>query len=104
MEYHDKVLKCSECSAEFIFTAGEQMFFADKGFKNEPKRCKACKSVRAQSTGTGGSLQRVETKTVCSQCGKETTVPFRPTQGRPVYCRECFQHRRSIGASTNAVA
>ena len=39
MEYHDKVLKCSECGAEFVFTAGEQMFFADKGFKNEPKRC-----------------------------------------------------------------
>ena len=43
MEYHDKVLKCAECGAEFIFTAGEQMFFVDKGFKNEPKRCKACK-------------------------------------------------------------
>src|SRR2546428_8335011 len=36
MEYHDKVLKCAECGAEFVFTAGEQMFFADKGFKNEP--------------------------------------------------------------------
>jgi CxxC-x17-CxxC domain-containing protein len=40
---------------------------------------------------------------VCSQCGKETTVPFKPTQGRPVYCRECFQQRRSLGAS-NATA
>ena len=50
MEYHDKVLKCGECGAEFVFTAGEQMFFADKGFKNEPKRCKACKAVRAQSS------------------------------------------------------
>ena len=49
MEYHDKVLKCAECGAEFVFTAGEQMFFADKGFKNEPKRCKACKANRAQS-------------------------------------------------------
>ncbi|MHB8527542.1 MAG: zinc-ribbon domain-containing protein, partial [Candidatus Acidiferrales bacterium] len=48
MEFHDKVLKCAECNAEFVFTAGEQMFFADKGFKNEPRRCKACKSVRAQ--------------------------------------------------------
>src|SRR6266436_1091755 len=44
MEYHDKVLKCAECGAEFVFTGGEQMFFADKGFKNEPKRCKACKA------------------------------------------------------------
>ncbi len=105
MEYHDKVLKCSECGAEFVFTAGEQMFFADKGFKNEPKRCKACKTNRAQGnsdSGPGNNVQRVETKTVCSQCGKETTVPFKPTQGRPVYCRECFQQRRSIGASASA--
>jgi CxxC-x17-CxxC domain-containing protein len=99
MEYHDRVLKCSECGAEFVFTAGEQMFFADKGFKNEPKRCKACKSVRSQGSSAAGSsnVQRVETKTVCSQCGKETTVPFKPTQGRPVYCRECFQQRRAMG-------
>ena len=51
MEYHDKVLKCSECGAEFVFTAGEQMFFADKGFKNEPKRCKGCKAKRAEGDG-----------------------------------------------------
>jgi CxxC-x17-CxxC domain-containing protein len=94
MEYHDKVLKCAECNQEFVFTAGEQMFFADKGFKNEPKRCKDCKTKRAQTPSTG-NFQRSETKTTCSQCGKETTVPFRPTQGRPVFCRECFQQRRS---------
>jgi CxxC-x17-CxxC domain-containing protein len=101
MEYHDRVLKCSECSAEFVFTAGEQMFFADKGFKNEPKRCKACKAKRAEGGGGGGhaSPMRSETKTNCSQCGKETTVPFRPTQGRPVFCRECFQQRRAMGAA-----
>ncbi len=80
MEYHDRVLKCAECNAEFVFTAGEQMFFADKGFKNEPKRCKDCKAKRAESSGQGNN-QRSETKTTCSQCGKETTVPFRPTQG-----------------------
>jgi CxxC-x17-CxxC domain-containing protein len=97
MEYHDKVLKCSECGQEFVFTAGEQMFFADKGFKNEPKRCKDCKSRRSQGPGQGNLQQRSETKTTCSQCGKETTVPFRPTQGRPVFCRECFQQRRSMG-------
>jgi CxxC-x17-CxxC domain-containing protein len=106
MEFHDKVLKCAECNAEFVFTAGEQMFFADKGFKNEPKRCKACKSVRAQGGGGSNSTgtQRVETKTVCSQCGKETTVPFKPTQGRPVYCRECFQQRRTMGGTAAEAA
>ncbi|HEX8836202.1 MAG TPA: zinc-ribbon domain containing protein [Candidatus Acidoferrum sp.] len=100
MEYHDKVLKCAECGAEFVFTAGEQMFFADKGFKNEPKRCKACKAKRAEGGGGGHAAPaRTETKTNCSQCGKETTVPFRPTQGRPVFCRECFQQRRAMGAA-----
>ena len=102
MEYHDRVLKCVDCGSEFVFTAGEQMFFADKGFKNEPKRCKGCKGKRAQGSGGGGAAQggfaRSETKTMCSQCGKETTVPFKPTQGRPVYCRECFQQRRSMGS------
>ena len=97
MEYHDKVLKCADCGAEFVFTSGEQAFYADKGFKNEPKRCKTCKSQRGHAGGGGGSSQRTETRTTCSQCGKETTVPFNPTQGRPVYCRECFQQRRAAG-------
>jgi CxxC-x17-CxxC domain-containing protein len=103
MEYHDKVLICVDCEVEFVFTAGEQMFYADKGFKNVPKRCKACKANRAQGMGNA-SVQRVETKTVCSQCGKETTVPFKPTQGRPVYCRECFQHRKSFTSAEIATA
>ena len=101
MEYNDRVLKCAECGAEFVFTAGEQMFFSNKGFKNEPKRCKACKVNHVPGAEAApGSALRVETKTVCSQCGKDTTVPFKPTQGRPVYCRECFQQRRSLGASS----
>ncbi len=103
MEFQDKVIVCVDCGAEFVFTAGEQMFFADKGFKHEPKRCKPCKARRSQSQQSGGGhYQRVETVTVCSQCGKETTVPFRPTQGRPVYCRECYQHRRAAGAGAAA--
>ncbi len=98
MEYKDKVLKCVECGTEFVFTAGEQMFYADKGFKNEPKRCKNCKAKRTQSGGGVGPT-RVVTTTVCSQCGKETTVPFKLTQGRPVYCRECFQQRRTTATA-----
>ena len=45
MEFQDKVLKCVDCGTEFVFTAGEQLFFYDKQFKNEPKRCKPCKST-----------------------------------------------------------
>ena len=106
MEFQDKVLKCVDCGADFVFTAGEQLFFHDKQFKNEPKRCKPCKAKRAASLGSsgasgggGGTYNKVETRTTCSGCGKETTVPFKPTQGRPVFCRECFQQRRTSAAS-----
>jgi CxxC-x17-CxxC domain-containing protein len=101
MEFQDKVLKCVDCGADFVFTAGEQLFFHDKQFKNEPKRCKPCKAKRASALGTTppGAYPKVETRTNCSACGKETTVPFKPTQGRPVFCRECFQQRRAVAAS-----
>ncbi len=98
-EFKDKTLKCVDCGADFVFTAGEQLFFADKNFKNEPKRCKSCKAKRNATLGGGGGYQKVETTATCSQCGKETTVPFKPTQGRPVYCRECFQQRRAASAT-----
>lgn len=88
MEYTDRVLKCIDCGAEFIFTAGEQLFFHDKQFTNDPKRCKQCKAKRAAGSG---ARVRAETRTTCSECGTSTTVPFKPTQGRPVLCRSCFQ-------------
>ena len=94
MEFVDKVLKCVDCGNDFIFTAGEQLFFQDKQFKNDPKRCKQCKGKRSRS---GGGV-RSETRTKCSECGMETTVPFKPTQGRPVLCRQCFQARRTGAA------
>lgn len=95
MDFTDKILKCVDCGNEFVFTAGEQLFFHDKQFKNNPKRCKHCKAKRA----AGGMSARTETRTVCSECGAETTVPFKPTQGRPVLCRQCFQKKRNPAAS-----
>jgi CxxC-x17-CxxC domain-containing protein len=101
MEFTDRILKCSDCGNEFIFTAGEQLFFYDKQFKNDPKRCKLCKAKRAglgRTANPNGALtlplSRTETRTKCSACGIETTVPFKPTQGRPVLCRSCFQLKR----------
>ena len=101
MEFTDRILKCSDCGNEFVFTAGEQLFFYDKQFKNDPKRCKLCKAKRAglgRTTSGNGALtlplSRTETRTKCSACGIETTVPFKPTQGRPVLCRSCFQVKR----------
>ena len=100
-EFQDRVIKCADCGADFVFTAGEQHFFHDKNFKNEPKRCKTCKTKRQ---GGSGGFAKTETMTTCSQCGRETTVPFKPTQGRPVYCRECFLSRKAAGLSTSAAA
>ena len=97
-EFVDRALKCVDCGAEFIFTAGEQLFFHDKNFRNEPKRCKACKSQRGQGRRGSG---KTETTAVCSQCGKQTTVPFKPTQGRPVFCRECFLQRQGMAATNS---
>lgn len=98
MEFVDKILKCSDCGSDFVFTAGEQLFFHDKQFKNDPKRCKQCKTKRA----AGSSAVRSETRTSCSACGTETTVPFKPTQGRPVLCRQCFQQRRVPAIAVSA--
>jgi CxxC-x17-CxxC domain-containing protein len=96
-EFQDRILKCVDCGADFVFTAGEQHFFHDKNFKNEPKRCKICKNKR-QGSASGG-FAKTETMTTCSQCGRETTVPFKPTQGRPVFCRECFLNRKGTSAA-----
>src|SRR5579864_5421413 len=106
MQFDDRLLKCSDCGNEFVFTAGEQLFFQDKQFKNDPKRCKLCKAKRA---GLGRSpsaalltalpFSKTETRTECSVCGIETTVPFKPTQGRPVLCRSCFVEKRAPSAS-----
>jgi CxxC-x17-CxxC domain-containing protein len=100
-DVQDRVLKCIDCGTDFVFTAGEQQFYHEKEFRNEPKRCRACKTKRQTTGGSergGGPPGRVETSAVCSQCGRETTVPFRPTQGRPVFCRQCFQGRKATGA------
>ena len=108
-QFVDRILTCSDCHGEFIFTAGEQLFFYDKQFKNDPKRCKPCKSRRsglsAVASGAGpaaAGLSRTETRTECSECGVQTTVPFKPTQGRPVLCRQCFQAKAKAAAASAA--
>lgn len=109
VQFVDRILICSDCHGEFIFTAGEQLFFHDKQFKNDPKHCKHCKSRRsglaAGANGTGppaAGLSRTETRTECSECRVQTTVPFRPTQGRPVLCRQCFQVKTKSAAAVAA--
>ncbi len=91
--FEDKVLVCKDCGAEFVFTAGEQEFYAEKGFRNEPTRCKACRNNRKAARNNGG--ERVMFDAVCAECGKPCKIPFQPTSDRPVYCSECFEARRA---------
>ena len=84
--YQDKTLVCKECGEEFVFTAGEQEFYAEKGFQNEPQRCKACRDARKNATKARGEFFT----TVCAQCGGEAKVRFQPSNNKPVYCSECF--------------
>ncbi len=91
--YEDKVIKCKDCGNEFVFSAGEQEFYASKGFTNEPTRCRDCRAVRRAQSGEG-QPQREMYDAVCAECGKETKVPFRPRNDRPIYCYDCFQKQR----------
>lgn len=97
MAYQDKNLNCKECGADFAFTASEQAFYAEKGFQNEPSRCPSCRAARKSRNNTAGGFrqQRELFTTTCSECGVETQVPFKPTAGKPVYCRDCFQAHRA---------
>ena len=91
--YEDKTLVCKECGKEFVFTAGEQEFYAEKGFQNEPQRCRACRNQKKVQRHAGS--QKVAHEAVCAQCGVATTVPFLPKDDRPVYCEACFKARRA---------
>ncbi|MEQ1606854.1 MAG: zinc-ribbon domain containing protein [Pyrinomonadaceae bacterium] len=95
-ELEDTNILCIDCTQEFVWTAGEQLFYRDKQLLNPPKRCKDCKKAKNQRleaielARTTGKRQRIEVRAECANCAVVTTVPFYPCQGRPVYCRDCF--------------
>jgi|SRR5579872_1475024 len=104
--YQDENLNCVDCSRQFVFSAGEQEFYAMKGFQNKPNRCPDCRAARkAQGGGRAGGGggggrggfggQREMFKATCSQCGGVAEVPFQPRGDKPVYCRDCFASRPS---------
>ena len=114
MSFVDRELACRECGREFTFTAGEQEFFTQKGFTNEPGRCTECRAVRKNQrgggsydsdrgyNGGGGSYAgsgyprapREMFSAICSDCGQTAQVPFQPRTDKPVYCSNCFEGRR----------
>lgn len=92
MIHQDKTITCKDCGQEFVFTASEQDFFEERGFTNEPQRCKPCRDMRKNSGGGRG--QREMFDAVCASCGNNCKVPFQPRDDRPVYCSDCFSRQR----------
>ncbi|MBI4340122.1 MAG: zinc-ribbon domain containing protein [Chloroflexi bacterium] len=94
MQYKDRTLTCQECGKPFTFSADDQAYHAEKGFTNEPKRCPSCRQLRRNGTnGSYGQSARESFPVICAQCGKDTTVPFKPRGDRPVYCSDCFRQQ-----------
>ena len=88
--FQEKNLTCKDCGNEFVFTVGEQEFFAEKGFINEPQRCKTCRDTRKSASRADREMHIA----TCANCGQDAKVPFKPREDRPVYCSDCFASMR----------
>jgi len=112
VSFSDKTITCRDCGQSFVWTASEQEFYQSRGFENQPVRCRDCRNRRKSERGQSGSSSystdysnggghssnrglREMFPAVCDECGKQTQVPFQPTSGKPVYCSDCFERRRS---------
>lgn len=93
MGFQDKTLKCSDCGKDFTFSTAEQEIFQSRGYTNEPKRCLDCRDARRTSRPGNDSYRapRQMFRVTCSECGKDTEVPFEPRGDRPVYCGDCYR-------------
>lgn len=112
----DKNLVCRDCGSTFVFTSGEQEFYATKGLVNEPVRCPSCRSARKSSRALedeegyvrygafvsfGGRTPRQMHPATCAECGMMTEVPFVPRGDRPVYCSSCYNKVRERSAESS---
>ena len=93
MSYEDKTLSCRDCNEPFVFSAGEQEFFALKSLTNVPKRCPGCRTKNKFQRD--GKDPASTTEVECAQCGIKTVVPFKPTGKRPVYCAPCMHKQKT---------
>jgi CxxC-x17-CxxC domain-containing protein len=103
--YTDRTLTCVDCGAVFVHSAEDQEYYASKGFISEPKRCPSCRATRRSMRDAGeGSGRSAATgpreyfAAVCSRCGNQAQVPFKPHMDRPVYCSDCFRIVHAQGA------
>jgi CxxC-x17-CxxC domain-containing protein len=117
MSYADKTITCRDCGIDFVFTTGEQEFYAQKGFTNEPTRCPSCRQARKAGGGRSGgygdrdsygsrggysSGEREMHSATCASCGREAQVPFVPRGDKPVYCSDCFREQRQSYSRTSS--
>lgn len=101
MEFQDKKLFCKDCQKEFIWSKGEQKFFADKGFTSAPIRCSDCRKKKKAGLGNVGAVkdksfssdQMYEVK--CSKCSKISEIPFKPVDPDGIMCSQCFEQSRA---------
>jgi CxxC-x17-CxxC domain-containing protein len=96
----DKTITCRDCGGDFVFSEGEQAFYASHGLMNEPVRCPQCRTARKSQRGGAETLgfpraTREMFPAVCADCGTDTQVPFEPRDDRPVYCSTCFDRVRA---------
>ena len=100
-DLNDLPIKCIDCNQDFLWTIGEQAFYRDKGLENPPKRCKPCKKAKTrrldliEKAKLTGKRHVMEIRAECARCKQATTIPFYPSQGKPVYCRSCFLELKS---------
>ena len=91
--FEDKTLVCKDCGKEFVWTAGEQEFYASRGFENQPQRCKPCRDARKNTPRS--ARQKIDA--TCASSGQARKVPFQPREDRPGYCSECFAKMKENG-------
>ena len=93
--FEDRSLTCRDCGESFLFSSGEQAFFASKGLTNEPQRCPTCRAAAKRTRATASTGSRQYHAAVCNGCGGQAMVPFEPRTDRPVYCSSCFDKVRA---------
>ena len=89
--FEDKTISCRDCGSDFIFTAGEQGYYLEKGLLNDPQRCPSCRANRRRER----TSVREGVTITCASCGTLASVPFVPRLDRPVYCSTCFAEQKT---------
>lgn len=106
MTYVDRTMTCVDCGVEFIHSVADQEFYAQKGFTSDPKRCASCRAYRRTSRDAGGDSRagggprgyehtggapREYFVAICTSCGNQAQVPFKPRTDKPVFCSDCYR-------------